>query len=198
MFDFQSHPHLVPLNHYIDSLQAGKSLAGTQKCKNKVLKTGAVTYDYFDPTQVKYLPVDYVPDSNHKVEDGDVIISRMNTAELVGAAAYVWHTPQNTFLPDRLWKAVVKHNVNPIFLWQLLIQPSIKKTIRNIAGGTSGSMKNISKERLLKIQVPDVDYTLQNEFAAFIEELDKSKLIVQNAGKCLKKLFEAVNYREDL
>ena len=40
-------------------------------------------------------------------------------------------------------------------------------------------MKNISKESLLKIQVPDVDYTLQNEFAAFIEELDKSKLASQ-------------------
>ena len=193
MFDFQS--HLVPLDHYVASLRAGKSLAGDQICKNKVLKTGAVTYDYFEPAQVKYLPVDYIPDPSHRIEEGDVIISRMNTAELVGAAAYVWHAPQNTFLPDRLWKAVVKNNVNPIFLWQLLIQPQVKKSIRDIAGGTSGSMKNVSKERLLKIKVPDVDYTLQNEFAAFIERLDKSKVVEQNGGECLKKMLTTLYYR---
>ena len=53
-------------------------------------------------------------------------------------------------------------------------------------------MKNISKESLLKIQVPDVDYTLQNEFAAFIEELDKSKVTIQKSLDRLNLLYKAL------
>ena len=165
----------VPLSYYIGSLNAGKSLAGEEENLNKVLKTGAVTYDYFDETQIKNLPIGYEPQENHRVKIGDVIISRMNTAELVGAAAYVWDVPEHIYLPDRLWRAEVKETANPIFVWQVLIQSSTKESIRCIASGTSGSMKNISKPSLLGICVVKAPIELQEQFAAFVEQTDKSK-----------------------
>ena len=165
----------VPLSYYIAALSSGKSLAGEEECSNKVLKTGAATYDCFDPTQVKNLPVDYEPREEHRVNTGDVIISRMNTAELVGAAAYVWAAPECTYLPDRLWRAEIKDTACPIFVWQVLIQSSTKESIRSIASGTSGSMKNISKLGLLGIRVKKVPLELQEQFAAFVEQTDKSK-----------------------
>ena len=164
----------VPLSHYIKALTAGKSLPGEEECRNKVLKTGAATYDYFDETQVKNLPVDYTPLAEHQIHDGDVIISRMNTAELVGATAYIWKAPDNTYLPDRLWRAELKEKVNPIFVWQVIIQSSTKEAIRRIAGGTSGSMKNISKPGLLGVNVIKVSLDQQNQFAAFVSQTDKS------------------------
>ena len=182
----------VPLAYYISALSAGKSLAGEEDCPNKVLKTGAATYDYFDPTQVKNLPSDYTPIEEHRVKTGDVIISRMNTAELVGAAAYVWAAPSNTYLPDRLWRAEIKDNANPIFVWQLLIQSSTKENIRRIASGTSGSMKNISKPGLLGISVKKVDFSAQNEFAAFVEHTDKLKLAIQESLAELETLKKAL------
>lgn len=165
----------VPISFYINSLIAGKSLAGEAECKNKVLKTGATTYDYFDSTQVKNLPLNYEPILEHLVKVGDVIVSRMNTSELVGAAAYVWKVPKNTYLPDRLWRAELKDNCNPIFVWQVLIQPSTKEQIRREASGTSGSMKNISKSGLLAIKVKKVSAELQNQFADFVTQADKLK-----------------------
>ena len=165
----------VPLSHYIATLEAGKSLAGEEENPNKVLKTGAVSYDYFDGTQVKNLPIDYSPLLEHKVNDGDILISRMNTSELVGAAAYVWRAPENTYIPDRLWHVKCK-DCNPIFLWQLLIQPSTKRSIRRIASGTSGSMKNISKQGLLGIKVLCVKREKQDQFARFVKQTDKSKI----------------------
>ena len=165
----------VPLSYYIAGLNAGKSLAGEEENHNKVLKTGAATYDYFDATQIKNLPIDYEPQESHRVKAGDVIISRMNTAELVGAAAYVWDVPEHIYLPDRLWRADVKETANPIFVWQVLIQSSTKESIRRIASGTSGSMKNISKLGLLGIRVVKAPINLQQQFAAFVEQTDKSK-----------------------
>lgn len=171
----------VPLLYYIGSLNAGKSLAGEEENPNKVLKTGAVTYDCFDETQIKNLPIGYEPQENHRVKAGDVIISRMNTAELVGAAAYVWDVPEHIYLPDRLWRAEVKETANPIFVWQVLIQSSTKESIRRIASGTSGSMKNISKPGLLGIRVVKAPIELQKQFAAFVTQTDKSKLAISES-----------------
>lgn len=182
----------VPLSYYIMGLNAGKSLAGEEPCFNKVLKTSAVTYDNFDRKQVKNLPLGYKPLEEHRVRTGDVIISRMNTIELVGAAAYVWDVSMNTYLPDRLWRAEVKGNACPIFVWQLLIQSSTKESIRRIASGTSGSMKNISKAGLLGIQVKKVDQTIQKQFSAFVEQVYKTKLTIQKSLDKMEVLQKAL------
>lgn len=171
----------VPLSYYILALSAGKSLAGEKECTNKVLKTGAATYDEFDPTQIKNLPTDYIPQADHLLKTGDIIISRMNTLELVGATAYVWEAPQNTYLPDRLWRAEINKNTCPVFVWQLLIQDSSKEEIRKIASGTSGSMKNISKPGLLGIRVKKVEFEIQQKFSIFVEQIHRQKLTTQQS-----------------
>ena len=183
---------VVPLSYYINGLVAGKSLAGEVECQNKVLKTGAATYDYFDPTQVKNLPLDYEPQEEHLLKTGDVIISRMNTSELVGATAYVWNAPEHTYLPDRLWRAELKSTASPIFVWQILIQSMTKESIRRIASGTSGSMKNISKVGLLGIKVKKVNRNAQLQFSALVEQIHKSKLTIQQSLDKLEVLKKAL------
>ena len=167
------------IGRYISELRGGKSLAGIEPCKNKVLKTGAATFGWFDPEQYKYLPTAYEPLPEHKVETGDVIISRMNTPELVGACSYVFDAPEDMYYPDRLWKAVLKENTNPIFLWQLLWDRDIRKAIKESSGGTSGTMHNISKANLLAIKCMDAPIELQNEYAEFVKQTDKSKSAIQ-------------------
>ena len=180
------------VGYYIKSLTAGKSLAGEAECENKVLKTGAASFDYFDATQVKSLPLDYEPRAEHLVKAGDIIISRMNTAELTGAAAYVWDVQENVYLPDRLWKANLNEECNPIFVWQMLIQPSTKEQIRRECSGTSGSMKNISKPGMLAIKVKRVPVDLQNQFAELVKQVDKSKVAVQKALNETQQLFDSL------
>lgn len=180
------------IGYYIKSLIAGKSLAGEEECDNKVLKTGAVSFDYFDITQVKNLPVNYEPKEAHLVNKGDIIISRMNTAELTGAAAYVWSVPTKVYIPDRLWKAVLTKNGNPIFVWQMLIQPLTKEQIQKKCSGTSGSMKNISKAGLLKIKVKKVPLNLQTQFADFVKQVDKSRFAIQKELDKAQMLFDSL------
>ena len=182
----------VPLSYYISALSAGKSLAGEKEYTNKVLKTGAATDDEFDPTQIKNLPTDYIPQADHLLKTGDIIISRMNTLELVGATAYVWEAPQNTYLPDRLWRAEINKNTCPVFVWQLLIQNSSKDEIRKIASGTSGSMKNISKPGLLGNRVKKVEFEAQKEFSIFVEQTHRQKLTIQQSLDKLEVLKKSL------
>lgn len=175
------------LSKYIKELRGGKSLAGTDECVNKVLKTGAATFGWFDSNQFKYLPKNYMPLQEHKVETGDVIISRMNTPELVGACSYVFKAPDNMYYPDRLWKTILKDKNNPIFLWQLLWDDKIRKQIKENSAGTSGTMQNISKQKLLEIKCIDVPIELQNKFAKIVEQIDKQKFVNANLLQLLVK-----------
>lgn len=183
------------LSQYITTLSAGKSLAGEEECENKVLNTSSVTWDRFDKNQYKNYPLDYIPQEEHKVRIGDVIISRMNTPALVGTVGYVWDVDDNIYLPDRLWKANITDKVNPIFLWQLLIQPSTKIEIQKIATGTSGSMKNISKEKFLKLSVLDVAIEEQNKFAKIVEKVEAQKQKNELVIEQMNNLFNSLSQR---
>ncbi len=186
---FSSIGETVPLSFYVNALVGGKSLASKEVSPNKVLKSGAVTYDYFDKNSTKYLPVDYTPDAEHSVSTGDLIISRMNTAELVGACAYVFDVDDNVYLPDRLWRIEYKSNANPIYLWKSLISESAKWQIRSKASGTSGSMKNISKPLLLSINIKKVPISIQQQFAERIEAIEAQKKLVEASIADLETLL---------
>ena len=91
-----------------------------------------------------------------------------------------------------MWRAEIKETANPIFVWQVLIQSSTKESIRRIASGTSGSMKNISKPGLLGIRVVKAPIELQLQFAVFVEQVDKSKLAIQQSLEKLETLKKAL------
>ena len=178
-------------SNFILSLKGGKSLAGDEECKNKILKTGAVTYDYFKCDEVKNLPNDYIPLPENLLKDGDLLISRMNTLEYVGAVAYVWKAPNNTYIPDRLWRAKLNINVNPIFLWFSLIQPKAKEQIRSLSSGTSGSMKNISIPRFLSVLIKNPPLSLQQSFASKIEAIERQKALIRQSITETETLFDS-------
>lgn len=181
----------VELSYYVDGLTGGKSLAGKEPSKYKVLKSGAVTYDYFDKTATKFLPLDYTPTSLHEVHVGDLIISRMNTAELVGACAYVFDVDSNCYLPDRLWRIEYNEKANPIFLWYSLTSFPAKEQIRAKASGTSGSMKNISKPLLLSVRIKNAPLSRQNQFALQVERLEEQKKTVEATIAELQTLLDS-------
>lgn len=165
----------VKLNEVITKITTGKSLAGEGISEYKVLKTSAVSYKFFKQNEVKYLPQDYVPPVSHIVNKGDVLVSRMNTSELVGAAAYVFNEIKNIALPDRIWKLHYSRKINPIFLWYFINQSYFRDKVTDIATGTSGSMKNISQKKYLNLSILLPDISLQNKFAEFVYKIQIEK-----------------------
>lgn len=179
------------LINYVDGFIGGKSLAGKCECKNKVLKTSAVSSLYFKAHEVKDLPIDFEPSDEYKVNIGDVLISRMNTPELVGACAYVWNVYDNTYLPDRLWHIKIKENINPIFLWFNLISKNVRAQIKGFASGTSGSMKNITKSSLMKVKIMNIPLPLQQQFAFRIESIEAQKTLIKQQLSDVQTLFDS-------
>ena len=85
--------------------------------------------------------------------------------------------------------AVIRFNtdkVNPVFLNAAINEPASQTFIQEHTRGATLKQINLSDLRQLPITLPPLE--LQNEFAAFIEQLDKSKVIGEKQRFILEKI----------
>lgn len=192
--------NIEPLSKIISSLEGGKNVKPAEsslKAKNRILKVSAVTSGVYRHNESKPLPADYVPPNSYFVKKGDLLISRANTAELIGASAYVHDTPDNIVLPDKIWKIKWKNmdDIDPVFIHFLLGQPAIRREISNRASGTSGSMKNIPKPKLLEIEIPLPPPAEQKKFGEIANVIYKMNNRFQSAKVNYENLFNSLAQR---
>ncbi len=148
------------VKHVIERMESGVSVnsdanpAGPDELG--VLKTSCVYGDQFNPQENKRVLEDEVDRIACSVKDNRLIISRMNTPELVGSCGYVSQGSSNLFLPDRLWQTVFSKSRNclPKFAWYYLTSTPAKSAISSLAVGTSGSMQNIAQDAFMRISFP--------------------------------------------
>ena len=119
------------------------------------------------------------------VKKGSIIISRMNTPAMVGECGFSTIDAPNTFLPDRLWQ-IEPSSPDYDFQWlnYLLNTEKYSAAIRAAATGTSNSMKNIAKERLLEISIPKPPCPEQERIAEALSDMDE---LISSLEKLIEK-----------
>ena len=185
----------------VSHFESGKSIVADDDdagaSLNRVLKVSAVTTFRFDPSASKPLPSDYDVPPHHLVQRGDLLFSRANTTELIGATALVDTPCKNLALSDKLWRFRWPNGYRPapLFVWQLFAQPAFRLQIQQRASGTSGSMKNISQDKVLGIEIGIPPRELQALFAnrvAAILNLERGLVAQLNH---LDSLFTSLQHR---
>jgi type I restriction enzyme S subunit len=174
-----------PVEKTIKFLEAGWSVDGEQRIKEinetAVLKVSAVTSGYFRETEYKVL------DKNKEIKKyvfphkGDLLFSRANTRELVGATCVIFDDYPDLILPDKLWRIEFNAYANSFFMKNLLSDESIRLSLSNISTGTSGSMFNVSMEKLKSLKVPVPPIELQTQFASIVTKIEEQKALVKKA-----------------
>lgn len=172
----------IRLKECLERIDSGKSL----NCENfsrtgdmpAVLKLSAVTYGVYNALENKALPnvSMFIPEL--EVHSGDLLFSRKNTYEYVGMTAYVKTTPPNLMMPDLIFRLVPKEICKSKYLHILLNHDLFRPKVMGLAGGSTGSMPNISKQRLLELEIPLPSLEQQDEFIVFFDQTDKSKFAV--------------------
>ena len=76
--------------------------------------------------------------------------------------------------------------LNPVFLYTLLKNNTAY--LNSLGSGTT--FLEVSKSRIAKLKVPVSDIKLQNQFADFVSQVDKSKFVVQQQIKDLQELLD--------
>lgn len=157
-----------------------------------ILKLSAVTYGIYKPEENKTITIEKKFIESAEVQDGDLLFTRKNTPELVGMAAYVFSTPPKLMMPDLIFRLNTRANCNKIFLWQLINHDLFRGQVQSIASGSAKSMSNISKGRLEKLIIALPPINLQNDFATFVKQVNKSKAAVQKSLDETQKLFDSL------
>lgn len=176
-FGEASQPDWIPLSDYVEGIVNGKSPAteGRRAASDEwaVLKVGAVSFGVFDDQENKALPVSYAVPPSMEVRAGDVIMSRANTVELVGACALVRKTRPKLMLSDKTFRFVFREprKVLPEYMEQVLKSPPLREQIERCASGTSPTMKNISKEKVLALRLPPFELPEQRRIVAELDAL---------------------------
>ncbi|MCK4143767.1 hypothetical protein HFK84_15985 [Ralstonia pseudosolanacearum] len=177
-----------PLSTFIAHLESGVSVnADDRMAVNTeigVLKTSCAVNGRFIPKEHKAVWERDEKRARVNPRSGELIISRMNTPNLVGDTGFVRESEPNLFLPDRLWQTVRRADNNTDMRWlnHVLQWESIRKLVRDSATGTSNSMKNISKAAFLAIQVPTPPFQEQRGIAevlcALDEHIEQTELLI--------------------
>lgn len=170
-----------------------------------VLKVSAVSWSEFLPSEAKALNGDYTPAESHKVKKGDLLISRANTRELVGAVVAVEDDYPLRLLSDKTLRLIVDENrVNKGYLLFALRSAGARQHIEHFATGTSDSMRNISQDVIKAIPLWLPALTEQRQIAARLKaqltELDTVRQavrlqlqdIVMLRNRVLKQTFDAL------
>lgn len=190
---------VVKLGKLIRGFEAGVNFPpvseGVKVSRWRVLKISAVTWGEFDPKESKPISADTKFRDSIIARKGDLLMSRANTTELVGAVCRIRTEPQGVLLPDKLWRLCFfdeGSKVIPNYILFALRQPELRRIIGVLATGSSGSMKNISMQKAatLPILVPPLE--IQERFSRLVERYDRLRAQQREALRQAEHLFQGL------
>ena len=180
---------LTTLGELLTRIEAGKSFKAVPRPAVEdewgVIKVSAMTWGSFRQGENKALPAGMRFDPTFEIAEGDLLLSRANTSEYVGATVLVPATRRGLLLSDKSMRLHVREGVNKRWLWYALLAPPLRSQMSAVATGTSDSMRNISQEKVrrLSIKVPSLD--IQNAVVMEVDRrlsvIDALKVAVENA-----------------
>ena len=136
-----------------------------------VLKVSAVSWGEFRSYENKELPRHLEARIGFEVRNGDFLISRANTAELVARSVVVSHAEPRLMMSDKIIRLRLSSFVDRQFFNLVNNSRFAREYYAANASGTSSSMKNVGREVILGMPVPVPPLAEQHRIVARVEEL---------------------------
>ena len=129
--------------------------------------------------------------NNVIVESDDILLN------ITGASVSRCCIVPQIILPARVNQHVSiirckKHLLSPIFLNQLLITSEFKSLLQKIGESSGATRQAITKNQIEELTIPLPPLSLQNEFADFVAQVDKSQLAIQKSLEELETLKKSL------
>jgi len=166
----------VNLNELLQGIVAGKSLRAEKRPaadnEKGVLKVSAVTWGIFQPQENKALPLGADTTGIPTPKAGDLLITRANTKELVGAVVIVDTDYPNLILSDKTLRLDLdSEKLDKRFIMLGLRSRWVRSVFESGAIGTSESMRNISQDKMRTAPIALPPLAEQKRIVAKVDEL---------------------------
>ncbi|MCU0278852.1 MAG: restriction endonuclease subunit S [Candidatus Nanopelagicales bacterium] len=174
------------LGSLLSDIEAGKSYSAGGRPAGAdemgVIKVSAMTWGRFRADENKVLPPGTRIDPRWVVRGGDLLLSRANTSEYVGACVLVPRDHSNLILSDKSLRLIPVDGVQAAWLVRCLRSRPVREQIQRLATGTKDSMRNISQEKLrsIRLALPPPE-----ERARLVTELDRLFSFIEAAERAV-------------
>nr|WP_286207739.1 restriction endonuclease subunit S [Hephaestia sp. MAHUQ-44] len=167
-----------------------------------IVKISAVTWDEFDETESKTLFADTAIREANLIRPGDLLLSRANTLELVGAPAIVGHIGRRLVISDKVLRLHVDETVKR-WVYYVLKSPLGRKQIEAAATGNQLSMRNISQDSLRALAIPlpprlELDEMMSRIDAGWLGHIDMKEALEETDASTLRQSILAAAFRGEL
>jgi len=155
----------LPFRRMIWSIEQGVS----PQCDNfsaghddwGVLKVSAVKNGVFFEDENKQLPANIQPERRYEIKSGDLLITRANTPQLVGAAAVADSPRPKLMLCDKIFRIAPSSDLLPHFLVHMSLGTRIRAMCAEASHGSSQSMMNLKIEEIKRWPIPAAGLSVQ-------------------------------------
>lgn len=192
LFELHSWPK-CKASTFMDNMRNGVSPSNAGTHKARVLTLSAITQGAFDRSAWKEGDFDCIPSEDKRVSACDFYMCRGNgNRNLVGSGVYSKENLYDLVFPDTVIAARVDTNMVRLpFLCEAWKGPSIRNQIEAGARTTNGTFK-INQKVIANIDISLPPIELQDSFATFVEQTDKSKVEIQKSLEQLETLKKAL------
>ena len=164
----------------------GTSSPAVENGKYKYLRMNNITTTgYLDLNDLKYINISDEEYEKCVVRKGDIIFNRTNSREHVGKTC-LYDLDEEMIIAGYLIRVRLNNTVNPRFFSEFMNIPYMKLVLRKTARGAV-NQSNINSQELKRLKIPVPPLSLQNQFADFVQQIDKSKFVLQQQLQFIKK-----------
>lgn len=119
---------------------------------------------------------------------GDILVTSRGTL----GRCYIWQENDEFYFQDGMisWLSNYSKTIIPLYIAYLFSMPGFRKQIDRLQAGSTVAYLSISMIKNLVVMVPDIQ--LQNKFADFVNQVDKSKFAVQKSLDEAQLLFDSL------
>lgn len=148
-------------------------------------------YSVIDGTN--HLPIvslNEAPSEESMLQDGDIVFVRSNgNKALVGRCLVVYpRSTPTTYSGFCIRYRLTSDDVNTAYLLRVLKTDSMRERM----AGRGANIQNLNQQILATLEIPTPPMRLQEQFAAFVAQTDKSKLAIQKSLEKLEILKKAL------
>ncbi len=121
-------------------------------------------------------------------EPGDILVTSRGTL----GRCYIVDQDDRFYFQDGMisWLSQYEDTITPLYIRFLFSMPGFRKQIDGMQAGSTVAYLSIAMLKKLDIMLPGRD--VQEQFAAFVSQVDKSKVVVQEALNKAQLLFDSL------
>ena len=175
----------------ISDIKYGTSRPAVENGRYKYLRMNNITYEgKLDLTDIKYIDVPENEIEKCVAKRGDILFNRTNSRDLVGKTC-VYNNDESMIIAGFVIRARVNKKANPYFISEYMNTKYMKNKLKSMCKNACGQSNINSNEfQNIRIYIPPIE--LQNQFAYFVEHIDKLEFELKKSLEETQNLFDSL------